>query len=161
MPEASVRRTETRADYNEAAIALVRSTRLRVALFSYELDRIAFGTEAFAEAVREFLLTHRRAYMRVLVVDPMPAVRGGHHLIALGRRLSSRMEFRQFPADREPWPADFLAADDHGLLQRLTMDGLDARVYDNSRVAVRRVAGEYDRAWENAERVTEYLELGI
>ena len=84
-----------RAAHAAAALRLVRGARHELLLLSDSLERALYGGEDFAEALKSFLLGSERARLCVLLRQPQEAARNAPRLAELGRRLSSRVEFRQ------------------------------------------------------------------
>lgn len=144
-----------------AALDVVSSARYQLALISVDLDRRLFGTEAFTERLRNFILQHRRAQLRVLVHDPASAVRNSVRLVEFGRLLSSRIEFREVPLERRKLREEFLIGDERSLLYRSAPDQLDAKHYADAPMVARSHLREFDALWHESSVARELSSLGI
>lgn len=149
------------AAFADAALEVVGVARHQLALISVELDRRLFGTEAFTDKLRSFILAHRRARMRVLVHDPVAAVRNSIRLVEFGRLLSSRIEFRAVPEERRKLREEFLIADERAVLYRSSPDQLEAKHYADAPMVARSQLREFDALWNEAVVAREMSSLGI
>lgn len=147
--------------FADAALDVVGAARHHLALLSVDLDRRLFGTDAFTEKLRHFILQHRRARLRVLVHDPVAAVRNSIRLIEFGRLLSSRIEFRVVPEDRRKLREEFLIADELSVLYRSAPDQLDAKHYPDAPMVARSHLREFEALWHEATVARELSSLGI
>jgi hypothetical protein len=149
------------AAFAEAALQVVDAARHDLALLSVELDRNLFGTDAFTSRLRGFILAHRRARLRVLVHDPVAAVKNSIRLVEFGRRLSSRIEFRAMPEDRRKLRDEFLIADERALLYRSSPDQLTAKHYPDAPLVARSHLREFDALWNESTVAREMSSLGL
>ncbi len=139
-----------RIEFLAAARRLIADTRYNASLLSQSLDARVFGEASFADAAKQFLLLHRNARLRVLVVHPQAAARGPHALVELGRLMTSRIEFREFAPGR-PAPGDeLLLADGRLLLERSAADALEARLIRDDPPAAREQQRRFDQLWDHA-----------
>ncbi|WP_420465382.1 hypothetical protein [Panacagrimonas sp.] len=144
-----------------ATLQVVSAAQYQLALMSVELDRRLFGTEIFVDQLRNFVLQHRRARLRVLVHDPAAAVRNSIRLVEFGRLLSSRVEFRAVPPARRLLREEFLIADERALLYRSAPDQLDAKHYADAPLVARSQLRGFDACWEEASVAREMTALGL
>ncbi len=149
------------AAFADAALEVVGVARHHLALVSVDLDRRLFGTEAFTERLRGFILAHRRARLRVLVHDPAAAVRNSIRLVEFGRLLSSRIEFRAVPEDRRKLREEFLIADERALLYRSSPEQLEAKHYADAPMVARSHLREFEALWHEAVVARELSSLGL
>ena len=112
----------TRADTIHATDLIVQQSEESLEIFSRELDPTLYDREPFLEAVSSLCVTNRKARVRILVQDPSPAVKRGHRLIELSRRISSSIEIRQPHPDYRQHNEAFLIADHCGLITRAFAD---------------------------------------
>ncbi|WP_410962789.1 hypothetical protein, partial [Salmonella sp. SAL4446] len=85
-------------------------------LHSPDLESWLYHHSSIQEACTRFLLAKPRNRLRILVGDSAQAVRNGHRLISLSRRLSSNCLIRRLNPDYPKEDDAFLLADDQGLL---------------------------------------------
>lgn len=147
--------------FAEAALEVVAQARYQLVLLSFDLDRRLFGGETFTEQLRNFILQHRRARLRVLVHDPAAAVRNSIRLVEFGRLLSSRIEFRVVPEDRRRLREEYLVADERALLYRSGPDQLEAKYYADAPMVARSHLREFEAWWHEATVAREMSTLGL
>lgn len=155
------RQLATSEDNRQAALQLVTQARRSLAIFSRDLEPAIYNTADFVTAVQQLALRSRYSRIRMVVIDPLPAVTDGHRLIELTRRLSSYMEIRRPSEDHAKLAEAFLITDDTGLLYR----PLAARYEgfadpDNPFEASTRLR-RFDEIWETAEPEPEFRRLGL
>lgn len=149
------------AEFLRRASALVASAKIDITLFSQGLDRRTYSSEDFVGPLQTFLLSHQRARLRVLVHTPALAMRTGHRLIELGRRLSSRIEFRELRPERKNIRKEFLIADESALLIRDAEDQLEARYSAHAPLLARDQKREFDTWWHESPPAAEFRDLKL
>jgi hypothetical protein len=149
------------AEFLLRASQLLASAKLEITLFSQSLDRRTYSSEGFVAPLQTFLLSHQRARLRVLVHTPALAMRTGHRLIELGRRLSSRIEFRELSPERKLIRKEFLIADESSLLIRESEDQLEARYYPHAPLLARDQKREFDTWWQESPPAAEFRDLKL
>ncbi len=147
--------------FASAALDVVSAARHHLALMSVDLDRRLFGTEAFTDSLRNFILQHRRARLRVLVHEPADAVRNSVRLVEFGRMLSSRVEFRAVPMERRKLREEYFIADERALLYRSSPDQLDAKYYAEAPMVARSHLRAFEALWHESPVAREMSALGI
>ena len=130
---------------------LSAQARQELLIHSRELDARLLDRRPFLEAVERLCRAHREARVRILVRDPQAAVRRGHRLLELGRRLSSHIEFRQPQAEHRQYNEAFLVADGCGYLHRPFADRFEGSANFNDPVQARRLADYFTEVWEHAQ----------
>jgi len=117
-----------------------------------DLESRVYDNDAFVEAAKRLALSSRFARLRFLVVDSGPAVRSGHRLITLARKLTTFIAVRRVgPASRDGTIDAFLLADDRGLLYRSLGDRPDGTVCFNAPLAARVQAARFDELWAESQ----------
>lgn len=153
---------EGRAELASAALAAVGSARREVLLLSYDFDRALYGSEGFVDAIKALGLSSERARIRVLINQPRVAMRGAHRFVELGRRMPSRIEFRELPEERlATHRADWLIVDERHLIERSTPDALFARQQFDAPQVARAKAKAFLELWDESPGCTEFRVLGI
>lgn len=148
-------------EFAESALAVMQAARYELALMSVSLDEKAFSSESFIEQLREFILSHRRARLRVLVHDPRTALRNSIRLVEFGRRLSSRIEFRECCEEGRKLPEEYFLADELAVLYRSAPDSLDAKFYADAPRVARSQLKAFNAIWEESVVARELSVLGI
>lgn len=150
------------AEFLRRAAEMAQAVRKDLAIFSQDLDRRTYGSDEFIEPLKSFLLAHERARLRVLVLSPSAAMKTGHRLVELGRRLSSRIEFRELPPERrETTTQEFIIADEFSLLVRESPDEVEARYYPHAPLLAREQLRNFDTLWQESSPVAEFRDLRI
>lgn len=150
------------AGFAARATQMVAGARMELSLLSQELDRRIYGTEAFGDALRKFVLQHPRTKARVLVSQPQAAIGNAPRLVELGRALSSFIEFRQLlPIRQQTVRDEYLVADGRVLLCRETPNDLEAKFYDKAPHLGRLQLKHFDLLWNESEPAQELRKLGI
>lgn len=148
--------------FADALGSIAAGSRLELCIQSYDLDRRIYGRPTLVEGIRQFLLQHERATLRVLVHSPKrTAQTGGHRLVELARSLSSRAQIRALPESKKELRQDMIVGDSRMLLLRQRPDDLDAQFHGGDPRVARRKAGEFAELWEQAEPAQELRALGI
>ena len=142
----------------EVATAAKRS----LAIFTQDLEPRVLDREDFLELIKRLVLPNRFARVRVLVADPTRAIKDGHRLVSLGRRLSTFIEFRNVHPDyRAEHNEAFVIADDRGLVFRPDAGRFEGIVdLDEPRVS-RKYLDEFDVIWHASISDTELRQLRL
>lgn len=150
------------AAFAARATQMVAGARTELALLSQDLERRVYGTEAFADALRHFVLQHSRTRVRVLVNNTQVAIANSPRLIELGRGLSSFVEFREpQPARRQVVREEYLVADGRLLLYRETPEDLEAKYYGTSPHLARLQLKDFDVLWNESTPAQELRKLSL
>lgn len=153
---------EGRAELTSALRAAVEAARREVLLLSFDFDRGLYGSEAFVDAIKALGLSSDRARIRVLINQPRSAMRDAHRLVELGRRMPSRIEFRELPEQRlSTHRADWLIVDERHLIERGAPDSLFARQQLDAPLLARAKAKAFQELWDESPGCTEFRVLGI
>jgi len=146
--------------FTEHAEQLVRTARLRICLFTQTLDARIYGGERLAEAVRAFVLQHERTRVQVLIQQPEVTVRSANHLVELGRRLSSRIQFRQPAEEQRRIASEYLVGDERQVLYKERADQLEA-VWVDAPLEARLRLRDFDAIWDHAVPARELGEFRL
>jgi hypothetical protein len=141
----------TRAETRHATELMVQQCVSTLEIFTRDLDPPLYDQEPFLQALGALCLGNRKARVRILVQDPTPAVKRGHRLIELSRRLSSSIELRQPHPDYSHHNEAFLIADTCGLIQRSLADRYEGTANFNDPVAAQRKLNFFTEVWERSE----------
>jgi hypothetical protein len=142
-------------------VEMTSNAQMQINILSQTLDRRLYGNEDFLATLQSFLLSHERARLRVIVRTSGPAARSGHRLIELGRRLSSRIEFRDLSAERRLIEREIVIADERSLLVRETPEALDARYYAHAPLLAREELRSFETLWQESLPSEEFRSFRI
>ena len=148
-------------DNRQAAVQLTTQARRSLAIFSRDLEPAIYNTQEFIGAVQQLALRSRYSRIRMLVIDPVPAIRDGHRLVELSRRLSSFLEIRRPSEDHAKLPEAFLISDDAGLLYRPLASRYEGFADPYFPSEARNRLRRFDEIWEAAEPEPEFRRLGL
>ncbi|MDB5969483.1 MAG: hypothetical protein JWQ90_1933 [Hydrocarboniphaga sp.] len=148
-------------EFAERVIAMARCARQEVVICSHDLDRRIYGDQTLIDALRKFLLEHRRGRLRGLVSDPRAAMRGAHRMVELSRVLSSRIEFRQPAFDAANAACDFVIVDQRSLLLTPDPGDLEAHYYADAPGLAREQLRDFEQRWQRAEPAREFTDLRL
>lgn len=143
------------------ALAAVDGAQREVLLLSLELDPRLYGSAEFVEVVKRFALSSERAELRLLI-NRTELARRGHPLIALARRLPSRIQIRQLNLERRRDRLDeLLLVDARHVLQRQDARELVSRWQADAPALAKREREDFIQLWEESEPAADLRELSI
>jgi len=153
---------EGRAALAAALQSAAEAAQRELLLLCFDFDRGLYGSEGFADAVKRLALSGERARIRVLINQPKAAMRGAHRLVELGRRLPSRIEFRELDEEQQiAQRGDWLIADQRRLVERSAPDALVARALDDAPLAAQARARAFGELWDRSPGCAEFRVLGL
>ncbi len=132
------------------ALALLQQVRRSLCLHSPDLESWLYHHSSIQEACTRFLLANPRNRLRILVGDSAQAVRNGHRLINLSRRLSSNCLIRRLNPDYPKEDDAFLLADDQGLLLRPKPAQPAGYACYRAAGRVRQLQARFEQAWDTS-----------
>lgn len=155
------RELENSENNRNAAVELARAARMHLALFTHDLEPVIYDNSDFIGAMQQLALRSRYSRIRIVIRDPTTAIKEGHRLIELGRKLSSFIEFRR-PSEEHAKRADtFLIIDESGLMYRPLAERYEGFVDPDNAFQARTYLREFDAIWEQSEQETEFRRLGL
>lgn len=148
-------------EVREAVVEIAGAARRQLAIFSHDLEPGIYDHEDFVEAATRLVLASRFARIRVLIADPGRAVKDGHQFVALGRRLSSYIEFRNVRPEYRDHPEAFCVADDRGVVYRSLASRWNGIAADNEPHAARKYLDIFNGIWQACEVEQEFRRLHV
>ena len=148
--EAALQRFNTPQQTRPHALALIQQARRSLCLFSPDLEAWLYNHSSMQEAFSGFLLRQRQSQLRILLQDSGRAVREGHRLLALVRKLSSHAQIRRCHPDYPAPEGAFLLADDQGLLLRPQADDHSGHAHYRDPARVRQLQRQFDQSWDTS-----------
>jgi hypothetical protein len=152
---------EDSASLRAAAAAIAQQATRTVDILSRDLDAPVYDNDEFLDAIRRLAISSPRAHVRVLVHDSTPAVRSGHRLIELARRLTSRIGIRVVPEEKRSEPAAYLIADARAVVHRAYGERPEATLCFNAPRKARSLLHDFDATWEVSEPDPELRRLHL
>lgn len=146
-------------EVREAVEDVVSHATRSLAIFTHDLEPKIYDQEGFLEIVKHMVLSRSYARIRVLVVDPMRAIKDGNRFVGLGRRLNTYIEFRNVHEDYRDHPAAFCIADDVALVYRLQASRWEgiADTYEPGKA--KKYLRFFDEVWQASEVEPEFRQL--
>lgn len=132
------------------ALALLNQAKRSLSLYSPDLEASLYNHSSVQQACARFLVSHPRNRLRVLLDDSSRAVRQGHRLLSLARRLSGNMQIRKRHPDYPAQPCAFLIADDCGVMVRPEPDQTAGYVLYSDPGRARQLQRQFDTAWDHS-----------
>jgi hypothetical protein len=149
------------SEHQEMATHIAQQAQRLLHIFTYDLDRAIFGRPAFIEAVKQLIIGHRNASVRILLQDFTRVQQEGHQLIDLGQRLSSRIEIRRPGPEHIDHHENFLTADRTGFIQRNFHDRYDGTADFHAPLKTSNLDSFFTDAWQHSEPYGELRRLHL
>jgi len=149
------------SEHQEMATHFAQQAQRTLNIFTYDLDRAIFGRPAFIEAVKQLIIGHRNASVRILLQDCTRIQQEGHQLINLGQRLTSRIEIRRPGPEHIDHHENFLTADHKGFIQRSFHDRYDGTADFHAPLKTSKLDSFFIDAWEHSEPYGELRRLHL
>lgn len=99
-------------------LAFLQQAQRQLCLYSTDLEPWLYHHSSVQQACSQFLLANPKNQLRILLRDSSRAVKEGHRLLSLARRLPSNCQIRKLHPDYPNEEISFLLADRCGLLLR-------------------------------------------
>lgn len=113
------RRILSRSEEIRAAVVdITRCAERALAILTPDLEPEIYDHDEFLEALKKFILARGFARVRVLISDPVRAMKSGNQFVSMGRRLNSYIEFRNVKEEFRNLNEAFCIADDTALVYR-------------------------------------------
>lgn len=140
---------------------LAQSAERELLIFSRDLDPDLYDQAPFIAEIRRLALAYPRLPVRALLFDARAPVIAGHRMVALARRLGSRIAIRRLGEDFRDRPDAFLIADARGYCLRRLADRPEATLAPRAPAQAARLRAEFERMWERSDGDAELLQLSL
>ena len=151
----------SRGDMREAATQICALAERKVSILTRDLEPGIYDHPDFLEAVKKLILSRRFARVRVLIVDPMRAIKNGNRLVPMGRRLNSFIEFRNVHDDFRDRPEAYCIADNRAIAYRLDATRWDGIADSYSPPVASNYLQTFDEIWAASEVEHEFRNLHL
>ena len=129
------------------ALALLQQAQRRLCIYSSDLEPWLYHHNSVQQACTRFLLANPKNQLRILLRDSSRAVKDGHRLLSLARRLSSNCQIRKLHPDYPNEEISFLLADHCGLLLRPELSQFVGYALYQDPVRNRLRLNQFEQAW--------------
>lgn len=148
-------------DFQRAQHALVAQTRRQLFILTPDLEPERYNTAEFAEALSAFVRRSRFSDARILLGDPAIAIRWGHKLVALSRRLPSKLRIRQLHEDDINPPEAWMVSDNIALLRRDSPAAHEGMLSAKSIPHAQRATLHFEEMWNRSREIIDFRELRV
>jgi hypothetical protein len=136
--------------------AATSQARRTLAIYTQDLEPLLYDHEPFLEAIKRLVLARSHARVRVLIADPMRAIRDGNRFVAMARRLTSYIDLRNVPKDLRNNPAAFLVADNNASVYRPNAASWEGIAAMADLASAARHLAYFDAIWKAADSDLQY-----
>ncbi|MEE8157536.1 MAG: hypothetical protein V3T51_05220 [Gammaproteobacteria bacterium] len=137
----------TQDEVRQAVVKVAALAQRTMSIFTQDLEPGIYDQPQFLEVAKRLVLAKSFARVRVLVADPMRAVREGHALVILGRRLTSFIEIRNVHKDYRDRDEAYLIADDRALVYRLEAKRWEGMADTDEQTVAKAYLNQFDEIW--------------
>ncbi len=148
-------------DFQDFSLQLLAQVRRHVAILSNDLDENLFDNEKFVEVISHIARSSRNVEIQILIKDTKLIREGGHKLVKLTQRLSSKMAIRKLIVEPDDKKMGFMLCDNYGLLYKN-----DDAIYQgfanfNAAVEVKNLRETFNYLWQYGETEPDIQRLHI
>lgn len=130
------------------ALALLQQAQRTLCIYTPDLERWLYNHSSVQQACTQFLLANPKNRLRILLNDSTSAVKEGHRLLQLSRRLPSGLQIRKLNPSYSHDETAYLLADTNGLLLRPKLEQIVGYALYNDPGQVRVLQNKFDQAWD-------------
>ncbi len=132
------------------ALALIQQAQHQLCIFTPDLEGFLYSNPAVQEACTRLLLANPRHRLRILLRDAGKAVRQGHRLLNLSKRITSNLHIRKLDPEQCDDERAYLLIDDRGLLMRDNPQHFAGYALYNAAGRARQLQAQFDQAWDSS-----------
>jgi hypothetical protein len=151
----------TMEDVREAVSEITAQADRTLAILTHDLEPDIYDHDDFLERLKRFVLARPFARVRVLIADPVRAMKDGNRFVTMGRRLNSYIEFRHVKPQYRNHPEAFCIADDYALVYRARADSWEGVADTHEPTVARRYLDMFDELWHACEVEPEQKQLHV
>lgn len=130
-------------------------------IYSYDFDAPVYDNGEFVDAVSELARANTRSQVRILVRDIDSAVKSGHQLIELYRRLPSRIAIRIPDPEVITSDAAFMVVDGMGYIYRELATRFDGSANFYDPLQCRKLTDTFTEMWDRGQPSMQLKRLHI
>jgi len=150
---------DSRAEVQHATELMSSQVQTALDIFSRELDPVLYAREPFLAALQALCQHNRKARVRMLVQEPVDAIRRSPRVIEVARRLSSSIEIRRPHQDYRHYNEAFLIADGCGLIHQKFADRYEGTANFYAPIEAQRKQDFFTEVWERSQVHPEFRRL--
>jgi hypothetical protein len=158
----SVRQVLSTKEEVRAAVSEITSLADRtLSILTHDLEPEIYDHDDFLETLKRFILARSFARVRVLIADPVRAMKDGNRFVSMGRRLNSYIEFRNVKPQYRNHAEAFCIADEHAIVYRARAETWDGMSDTYQPAVARRYLNMFDELWQACEIEPELRQLHL
>lgn len=143
---------ETLDGFKHSCDQLLDQARRSVRILAPHFDLALLNRKPVADAIAQLSRTGRFAETRILFADSMLAMKHGHRLVELSRRLPSSIKLKQLPIDARNQQEAWIIADNTALIWRPHHERYADGVWDQRNTEkTPQLCRQFDEWWELAQ----------
>lgn len=154
-------RLDGEAAFSRAELLLIQQAKREIFIVTPDFEPERYNDAGFADALSAFVRRSRFTDARILVGDPTLAIRWGHHVVTLARRLSSNLKIRQLHEEDAKAQHAWIVADDIGMLRRDGTDVFKGALSARSIPHAQRARRQFIEMWERSSEVPDFRQLNL
>lgn len=159
-PPATLIGSKTRTELQAIYLQIAALARFELSIYSRDLDAPILDQSEILDCLRQLSL-QKGARIRILVQDRGRALRDGHRLLELARRMSSVFEFRS-PQDEDlQYSSAFIVNDQNGYVLRDLATRFDSEGNLFDLPSAQRLKRYFDEVWERSPITSEFRRLSF
>jgi hypothetical protein len=132
------------------ALAMLQQAQRSLCIYSADFEPWLYHHSSMQTACTAFLLANPRNQLRILLRDVSRAVKDGHRLLSLARKLPSNCQIRKLHPDYPSETVNFLLADSSGLLLRPEPSQYAGYACYQDPAKVRLRQAQFEQAWNTS-----------
>jgi predicted GNAT family N-acyltransferase len=145
----------------EVAEVLIGQARQHLRILSYNLDPDTFDTTTMAEYISRLARKSRYTEVRILLVDPSIAIKRGHRLVTLQRKLSSSIHMRKPLCEPYEIKENLILVDQCAIICQSVKEPETIWANFNNKPIAQNYIVQFDELWERSQEDKDLRQLEI
>lgn len=145
----------------QATHSLLAQAQREILIVSMDLELPRYDNDDFVELLSQFARSSRYTTTRILIGTPQLAVREGHKLVNLARRLSSLIHVRQVHETDLDEIESWIIADIKGVLRCTSRDPWLGTLNPKAIPHAKHYRDKFDELWNRGDDVPDFREIRI
>jgi hypothetical protein len=132
-----------------------------LSVYTPYFDPDLYEDNALVECIKEFILTHSYARVRILLNERLQQAGYENKFLSMARRLTNYIEFRALSADFTAYGGIVVIADDHSVVYMPTIAKWEAIANFQQPNVARMHLREFDEVWATSLREPDRIPVAI
>jgi hypothetical protein len=130
--------------------SIINQAHHSIRIFTQDFEHALYDRDDIVDAALKLARRHRSTCIEILVIDSSKAVKIGHRLVELAKRLSSSVFIRKVHADYDDNHESFLLVDGIGLVKRANTNAYKGTADFKAIPAAPQKARYFKEVWERS-----------